>query len=589
MQDLSLRVGGQAGEGIATVGETFCRLFTRNGYHAYGHTAYQSVIRAGHVWFHARGSPDRIWSQGDTIDVLYALDQLTVSVHAQYIRDGGVLIYDPEKFTIDASSLPKHATLMAVPTLAIARKYSTEPLLQGSVAMGVCTYLMGMPFDTLKGLLEENFGGKKKEILESNLKAADDGFKFAQQNSKPLSRAFKPAQGPAKLLITGNQAVALGAAVAGCKLLVQYPMTPATALMHWMAPHATTMKVMVKQAEDEIAAINMAIGASAGGVRAMTASSGGGFALMVEAMGLAGMAEVPVVVVIAQRSGPSTGLPTKTEQGDLDMILGAGQGEYPRAVLSPGNVVEAFHQAIEAFELAEKWQTPAVIALDFTSAEDFQSADIGDFPLDYEPASLFTVPEIPDGTPSPNFKRYAYTPSGVSPRSIPGQKGLEFVMASDEHDERGLLISDVLSGLPKSVEIRKAMLEKRMRKLSGIIASTKPPKLEGPKDADVTIVAWGSTASPVRDALTVLNSEGVKTNFLFLANAYPLHTKEIHEILTHAKKVLLVEANFSGKIGKLIRMETGFEINHKLLKYDGEPFYPHEIVRKVKELAKGGN
>jgi 2-oxoglutarate ferredoxin oxidoreductase subunit alpha len=545
------------------------------------------VIRAGHVWFHARGSPDRIWSQGDSIDVLYALDQQTVSIHAQFIRDGGVLIYDPEKFTIDASSLPKHATLLAVPTLALARKYASEPLLQGSVAMGVCTFLMGMPFETLKVLLEENFGGKKKEILESNLKAADEGYKFAQQNSKPLARAFKPNYGPAKLLITGNQAVALGAAVAGCKILVQYPMTPATALMHWMAPHATTMKVMVKQAEDEIAAINMAIGASAGGIRAMTASSGGGVALMVEAMGLAGMAEVPLVVVLAQRSGPSTGLPTKTEQGDLNMLLGAGQGEFPRAILGPGNVIEAFHQAIEAFELAEKWQTLAVIAIDFTNAEDFQSVDIADFPLDYEPASLFTVPEPKDGAPS-NFKRYAYTASGVSPRSIPGQKGLEFVMASDEHDERGYLISDVLSGLPKSVEIRKAMMEKRMRKLAGIVASTAPPKLEGPKDADVTIVAWGSTASPVRDALTELNAEGVKTNFLFLAHAYPLHTKEITEVLTHAKKVLLVECNFSGQIGRLIRTETGIDIRNKLLKYDGEPFYPHEIVRKVKELARGG-
>jgi 2-oxoglutarate ferredoxin oxidoreductase subunit alpha len=546
------------------------------------------VIKAGHVWFHARGSPDRIWSQGDSIDILYALDQQTVSIHAQYLREGGVLIYDPEKFTIDASSMPKHATVLAVPTLAMARKYASEPLLQGSVAMGVSTYLMGMPFDTLKTLLEENFGGKKKEILDSNLKSAEDGYKYAQEKSKPVPRAFKPNHGPAKMLITGNQAVALGAATAGCKLLVQYPMTPATALMHWMAPHATTMKVMVKQAEDEIAAVNMAIGASAGGVRSMTASSGGGFALMVEAMGLAGMAEVPLVVVIAQRSGPSTGLPTKTEQGDLDMMLGAGQGEYPRVILSPGNVVEAFHQAIEAFELAEKWQTPAIIALDFTSAEDFQSGDIGDFPLDYEPASLFTVPTPPEGAPN-TFKRYAYTPSGASPRSIPGQKGLEFVMASDEHDEKGLLISDVLSGLPKSVEIRKAMMEKRMRKLSGIVSSTPPPKMEGPKDADVTIVAWGSTASPVRDAVTELNAQGVKTNFLFLAQAYPLHNKETLDALTHAKKVLLVENNFSGKIGKLIRMETGFEITNKLLKYDGEPFYPHEIVRKVKELAKGGN
>jgi 2-oxoglutarate ferredoxin oxidoreductase subunit alpha len=317
----------------------------------------------------------------------------------------------------------------------------------------------------------------------------------------------------------------------------------------------------------------------------MTASSGGGFALMVEALGMAGMAETPVVVALSMRSGPSTGLPTKTEQGDLDLILGAGQGDFPRIIVAPANPIETFHMTREAFELATKWQTPAIIAIDFQLSEDFQSADPSDFPLSYDPPSMFTVPE--GGAPG-TYKRYAYTPSGVSPMAFAGQKGMAYIAGSDEHDEKGLLISDVLSGLPSSVETRKKMMEKRMRKLTGILADTAPPKLEGPADADVTIIAWGSTGNAVRDAMNELSLLGIKVNMLHLTHAYPLHAKEISHAIRNAKKALLVEGNFTGKMGRLIRTETGLDIPHKFLKYDGEPFYPGEIVRKVMELVKMG-
>ncbi len=583
MQDFSIRVGGAAGEGIATLGEGFCRLFTRNGYHAYGHTAYQSVIRGGHVWFHARGSPDRIWSLGDGTDVLYALDRQTVDLHAHSLRGGGIVIFDPEKFTFPPETVPAGAKILPIPTLEIARKFASDPILQGSVGMGAATYFSGLPLETLDAILTENFERKGAQVLQQNLQAAHAGYEFAKGKSTPHPAALAPHHGESKMLLTGNQAIALGAAAAGCKLLSQYPMTPATSIMHWMADHSVSLGIVVKQMEDELGAINAAIGASHAGVRSMTASSGGGFSLMVEALGMAAMTETPLVVAIAQRSGPSTGLPTKTEQGDLNLMLGAGQGEFPRIILAPGGVVEAYRQTMDAFRLSEDWQVPALVASDFTLSEDFQSADRSDFATDVELPSLFAVSPPSNGS---SYKRYAITPTGVSPRAIPGQKGLAFTAGSDEHDEGGRLVSDVLVGTPAAIQVRKQMMEKRMRKLHGIVAATPPPPLEGSAHADVTIIAWGSTACPVRDALGLLASEGISANLLYVAQPYPLHAKEVAKTILTARQVLLVEANYSGELGHLIRAETGLDIPHKLLKYDGEPFTPHEIVEKVKEIAR---
>lgn len=584
MKDLSIRVGGAAGDGIATLGEGFSRLFTRNGYHAYGHTAYQSVIRGGHVWFQARGSPDRIWSLGDGTDVLYALNHQTVEVHASSLRKGGVLLYDPEKFSVAPAEVPPGISILPVPTLSLARKFASEPLLQGSVGMGVGTYLTGLPFATLAGILTDNFERKGKEILDQNLGAAEAGYKYAQEKHPQLDCALSPKRGEPKVFMTGNEAIAMGAVAGGCKLVAQYPMTPASTVMHWMVNHSASLGVVVKQMEDELAAMNAVIGASHAGVRAMTASSGGGFALMVEALGMAGMTETPVVVVVAQRSGPSTGLPTKTEQGDLDLVLGAGQGDFPRAILAPGNIVEAYRQTVEAFQLSEDWQTPAILMSDFTLSEDFQSADRADFPMNFEVPSLFTVPSPANGS---GYKRYAITPSGVSPRAIPGQKGLAYTAGSDEHDETGHLVSDVLVGTPAAIHVRKEMMEKRMRKLRGMVEATAPPHLEGPGSADVTIIAWGSTASPVRDAMTLLSDGSPSVNFLHVTHPFPLHAKEVAKTILQAKRPLLIEANFTGKLARLIRAETGLDIPNKFLKYDGEPFYPSEIVESVRAVAEG--
>jgi 2-oxoglutarate ferredoxin oxidoreductase subunit alpha len=578
MQEITVRAGGQAGDGIASVGETFSRSFSRMGLHVFGMNAYQSIIRGGLVWFQARASPDRVYSQGDSCDILYALDKQTVEVHGPNLSKGGTIVYDPEKFEVTPEMVPAGAKALAVPTLQIARKYTTQSILQNAAGMGAIAFLAGVPLATLQQVLSDSFGKKKGDVVDWNLGAAADGYNFAKEHTTPNEHAVK-VHGPPKLLINGNQAIGLGAAAAGCKILAQYPMTPATSIMHWMATHSRDLGIVVKQAEDELAAINMAIGSSFAGVRAMTASSGGGICLMVEAMGMAGMTETPVVVVDSMRAGPSTGLPTKTEQADLNLFLGAGQSEFPRAIFAPSNVVEAYHMAIEAFRVAEDWQTPVVLASDLHLSESFQTFERSEVSFDVPVPSLYKVQDN-----DPDYKRYKYTPNGVSLRSFPGQPGLQYVAGSDEHDEKGYLLSDTRAGIPVWVEERKKMMAKRMGKLAGIAGATQPPLVEGAPHPEVTFVCWGSAAGAVRDAIRILGERGIPANMVFMRTVYPVHEAALKKALSTAKRPILVELNYSGQLGHLIRAETGIHFSDKLLKYDGEPLYPREIVNKALEV-----
>ncbi len=582
MPELSVRTGGAAGDGIASLGEVLTRCFSRMGLHVFGHNAYQSVIRGGHVWFQARASTEPIHSQGDGADLLYALDKPTADVHLPNLQAGGTVLYDPEKYQIPAGEVPAGVTALAIPTLEIARKYTTQSILQNAAGLGATAFLAGIPLATLQTALADSFGRKKGEIVDWNVSAAADGYAFAEKNASRNGHALSP-HGPPKLLMTGNQAIALGAAAAGCKFLAQYPMTPASSIMHWMAAHAQSLGIVVKQAEDELAAINMAIGASYGGVRSMTATSGGGFSLMVEALGMAGMCEIPLVVVESQRAGPSTGLPTKTEQGDLNLMLGAGQGEFPRAILAPSDPAEAFQAMLDAFRLAEDWQTPILVASDLHLSENFATVDREKIHLDGEIPSLFAVE--PNGH---DYKRYQYTESGVSPRSLPGQPGLQWIAGSDEHDEKGHLISDVKAGIPVWVAERVRMMGKRMHKLDGLRAAAPHPTRDGPEKADLTFVAWGSTVAAVRDAMRLLTERGVTTNLVHSGTVYPIDPVAWKALLAPAHRTLLVEANYSGQFGRLLRAESGLDLAEKLLKYDGEPFFPLEIAARAMEMVHHG-
>jgi 2-oxoglutarate/2-oxoacid ferredoxin oxidoreductase subunit alpha len=579
MAEISVRAGGQAGDGIASIGEALARCYSRMGLNVFGLNAYQSVIRGGHVWFQARASTTPIHSQGDALDVLYALNRETVDIHLPSVSQGSTIIFDPEKFTVAPTDLPPGTQGVAVPTLELARKYTTQSILQNAAGLGATAYVAGIPLPILHQVLADSFGKKKGDIVDWNVGASADGYEYARQHASVASNALAPA-GPAKLLMTGNQAIALGAAAAGLKFLAQYPMTPASGVMHWLAAHSHDLGIVVKQAEDELAAVHMAIGASYGGVRSMTATSGGGFCLMVEALGMAGMCEIPVVVVDSQRSGPSTGLPTKTEQGDLNLMLGAGQGEFPRAILAPSNPLEAYRATIKAFQLAEDWQTPILLASDLHLSENFATVDRDEIRFDYVPAPIETV--APNGH---EYKRYLYTPNGVSPRALPGQPGLQWIAGSDEHDEKGHLLSDVKSGIPIFVAERTKMMNKRMSKLRGLAGAVDAPVLEGPANAEVTFVAWGSTISAVRDALGILAAKGVAANLVAVRGVYPVNGPAFEALLKPAKRTLLVEGNYSGQFGHLLRAETGIHLTEKLLKFDGEPFYPMEIAGRALEMT----
>jgi len=316
-------------------------------------------------------------------------------------------------------------------------------------------------------------------------------------------------------------------------------------------------------------------------VRAMTATSGGGFALMVEGLGQGGMTETPVVAVLVQRAGPSTGLPTKTEQGDLNLALGAGQGDWPRAILAPRNTDECFRLAAEAFNLAEVYQTPVILMSDLYLSEGYRTVDGFDFNVPIIRGLLAQDGGEAEG----RYLRYKITDSGVSPRALPGQKGFQFDAGSDEHDEKGELISDVLAGIPEYVELRRRMMEKRMRKLQGLLRDTKGPELWGPDNADLTVISWGSTQGPVREAIMNLEeSDGLSVNSLEYAYLFPFHGEETLDLLRGAKKTLAVEGNYTGQLTRLLTAETAYKPDAFFGKYDGEPFYPSEISAKIREV-----
>jgi 2-oxoglutarate ferredoxin oxidoreductase subunit alpha len=575
--DFSVRVGGAAGDGVSSTGEILARTLSRMGLYSYGLNSYQSAIRGGHVWFQIRGSTEKLTSQGDNLDVLIALNSETAEIHAPLVSPGGVVIHDKDKVRFSSSLMPQNAKALPMPLADISRKYDKNPIMQNTVALGATLYLLGLDFDAFISVISDTFGKKKQAVVDANTLAAKSGFEYAKTNFQQLVvKCTTPSNSHQKMLMTGNQAIALGAVMAGCKFYAAYPMTPASGILHWMAAHALSCGVVVKQAEDELAVINMAIGAAHAGARAMVGTSGGGFSLMVEALGMAGMTETPIVIVESQRAGPSTGLPTKTEQGDLNMMLGASQGDFPRIVIAPVTVEDAYYAAIEAFNLAERYQCPVILASDLLLSEHMETLD------DLSPNIVIDRGEMITSVASgEQYLRFKITESGVSPRAVPGTAGTEYVAASDEHAESGVVVSDVLSGIPIYVKERERQMEKRMRKLEGVLKEISSPKLVGQSDSDLTIVCWGSTFGVALEASEILTQQGIKTNVYPLRNLWPFKADTIASFLKSAKRLLDVECNYTGQMARLIRAETGVDIKDRFLKYDGEPIYPKEIVDHV--------
>lgn len=567
----TVRVGGAAGDGIASAGESLARACSRSGLHLFAYNSYQSVIRGGHVWFQVRASDGGpVESLGERLDLLIALNEETVAHWLPLVRPGGGLLYDRGAFKPE---LPPRVRDLGMDLAETARKFSEDTILRNTVALGAAVHLLGLRRETLEEMVEQTFRHKGAEVIAANVGAVRAGHDFARANfGTPL---FRPRLDPSKrrLLLTGNQAVGLGALAGGCRFYAAYPMTPASTLLHYLAVKGPPHGMVVKQAEDELAVVNMAIGAAFAGARALCGTSGGGFALMTEAIGMAGMAEVGVVIFESQRGGPSTGLPCKTEQGDLNQVLGASQGDYPRCVIAPGDVADAYRATAEALNIADKYQMPVIVMGDFYLSEHYRTLDGLDFPLPIERGEMAR-----DGD---GFKRYAFTPSGVSPRALPGTPGAMFVAGTDEHDEAGNLLSDVLSGLPGHIEMRVKMVEKRMRKVESLKRELPPPKLEGPPKAEATLIGWGSTLGVLREAIGLLREAGVKANLLHLRYIVPFHGEEVARILGRARTTIMVENNFSGQMERYLRAETGLPVDGRVRKWDGEPFTAEEVAARA--------
>ncbi|MEX2431690.1 MAG: 2-oxoacid:acceptor oxidoreductase subunit alpha [Dehalococcoidia bacterium] len=575
--DFAFAIGGAAGQGIATPGDILARLLVRRGLHVSTYNAFQSIVRGGHIFLTVRGSNWKTGSHGDKIDLLLCLNQDTMDRHLKLLQAGGAVLFNGDAITPGEAAAGVQLCPLPVGELTNAGR---NPLVQNTVAIGAMMYMLGLDFALLEESLTKQFERKGQAVVDENVGVARAGYDHAKANFVRFQ--FEMPTGPKPLgMWSGNEAIAMGGAAAGVKFYAAYPMSPSTGVLHWYAQNARNLGIMVRQVEDEIGVANMVIGAAHTGVRAMCATSGGGFALMTEAIGMAGMMEVPAVFIDVQRAGPSTGVPTKTEQGDLWQALGASQGDFERFIVAPRDALDAFNTVPELFNLADKYQCPAILLSDLYISEGRFSVDTDEIDMfpKIDRAGLITEPNGAAG----QYNRYKYTESGISPRAVPGIEGYVHVVATDEHDEDSMLISDEYTNPHK----RRKMVEKRARKFANVVEEIAPPVLEGPADADVTLVSWGSNHGVIQDALALLAERGVKANQLSIKWIVPFHAEEVTDLLTKARKVIVVENNYSGQFYRYMRSETGLSVDGHIRKYDGEPFMPHHIVDGVIEHLGG--
>ena len=576
-QTFAIGIGGAAGQGVATPGDILALLFSRRGLHLNAYNAYQSIIRGGHTFLTIRAGVDEVTNLGDGIDLLIPLNQDTMERHLRLLTDGGACIYNSD--TIKSGTAAEGVQLCPLPVSTLA-DITRNKVAQNTLALGAALSMMGVGFNVLEGVFQAQFGRKGEAVVNENVSIARAGYEYATANFKPFAKPL-PMTDKRYAVLSGNTALAMGGAAAGCKFYCAYPMSPSTGVLHWMAAHGRKAGILVRQVEDEIGVINMAIGAAHGGVRSMCATSGGGFALMTEGLGLSAMAEIPVVAINCMRAGPSTGVPTKTEQGDLWQALGAAFGDFPRVIAAPLDIGDCFTLMPEIFNLTDRFQCPGIVLCDLLLSEGRLSVDpkLLDFNPHIDRGEMITS----NGEVHDEYLRYKITESGVSPRAIPGIPGFTHVVSSDEHEENGVLISDEYTNHAK----RRVMMEKRMRKVAGIEAAVAPPVLDGPADADVTLIGWGSTDGTIKEARAMLAEQGITTNQLQIRWIVPLHGDAILKILHGAKRTIMVENNFSGQFARYLRSETSFVADGHIRKYDGEPFMPHHIVEAVRDQLAG--
>lgn len=564
--DYSIKIGGAAGQGIQTIGFTLSKIFSRYGYNTFSFQDYESRVRGGHNFHQIRFGDSEVLCPRSPVDILVALDKESVPRHSAELSDIGFAIYD----AAGLKQSHKGDQYIDVPFSRIAVEKGGNKIMANTAASGAVLGMMGMPVELLDNVLQDTI--KRKDTVEANIQVGRAGYEYGRDHCPKC--AFRPAaNGEKKLTIEGNESIAFAAIASGCKFYSAYPMTPSTGILVFMANHGDKHDVAVYQAEDEIAAVNMAIGASYAGVRSMTGTSGGGFALMVEGVSLAGMTETPLVIVLGQRPGPATGLPTRTEQADLLFGLFAGHGEFPRIVFAPGNPQQVFKLVNKAFDMTEKYQVPAIIMSDQLLADSSWSLDGIDLAQFKYNDYRVRGEEFKD---LKEYERHALTPSGISPMAVPGDGRLLVVTDSDEHDQSGHITEDA--------EMRRLMVEKRYtNKLPQILNEIEPPMLYGEQQPEIVLVGWGSNYGVLKECVDGL-SEGNSIAMMHFSEIAPFPTAgrdKFMGVLERARMTICVENNASGRFASLVRMETGYKFERSIHKYTGRPFTLEELLEDI--------
>ncbi len=566
---MNICIGGEAGQGLVTIGQVLAKALVRKGYHLHVTQVYESRIRGGHNTFVLRVGSVPVAAPTEEIDLLIALDKASLPVHREDLASKALILSDDSlSITPDSkdfkSSKARHLSIPLADMGKGAR--------QNTVMLGGVSALLGLDKEDITHSLMEYLANQTPAVRKENELVLEKAYNWlAEQKSEfpPLSKPTLPKN--SNMMLHGNEAIAMGAIAAGLKFCSFYPMSPATTVSLTVADFAKRMGIVVEQVEDEIAAINMALGASYAGARAMTASSGGGFALMCEGVSLAGITETPIVIVVAMRPGPATGLPTRTEQGDLDLVMYAGHGEFPRAVFAPATLQECFDLTRQAFVMAEKYQGPVFVLTDQYLTDSYRQTP--PFALDTPPLPVGLL-ESQGNPDAPGYERYAMSKDGISPRRIPGLGKSLVVLDSDEHTPDGHITEDL--------SVRVAMQDKRMTKLQGLTREAVSPTFTGPDEVtDILLVCWGSTKGAVEEAAEIMRAKGDKVSVCHFSQVYPLQPESFIPRFNAAKKVVMVESNFRGQMAGLIQRETGFSVQRMVLRYDGLPMTPRYIINHL--------
>jgi 2-oxoglutarate ferredoxin oxidoreductase subunit alpha len=570
------KIGGEAGFGIMTTGLLMAKIATRSGYHIFDYTEYPSLVRGGHNTYEVVISEEEVHASKKEIDMLVCLNKETYDLHRHRCTPETIMIYDEDMF------VPEHCKgfCLTLPIKKMLLEHKASSVMANTIVLGASLAFLGGKMEIFKNLMEEIFGRKGQDIVDANVAMATLGFEYVEKNYAQHTKRILCCQDDKspRMVIAGNEAFGMASVLADCRMFVAYPMTPASSVLTYLASVAEKTGIVVRHAEDEISVIHTALGASFAGVRSSVATSGGGFALMVESIAYAGIAEIPIVIFLAQRPGPATGMPTWTEQGDLLFAVHAGHGDFPKIVLAPGDPLEMMALTLKAYDLADMYQLPVIVLSDKFLSESHTDVMLAD----WEKVIKTYVPNrgkiVDTWDSAEKYLRYKITDDGISPLLIPGGPGQYYQANSYEHKEDSHTTEDMKERVQQA--------DKRAKKIETYLKKDfTPPVVFGDiHQADVVLVSWGGNKGAIMEAQKVLDAEGIKTAYIHFTHLFPLQREPLEHLYLKGKKYVLIENNQSGQFGKLLREQTGFDIQEKLLKYDGQPIFVDDVITYIKKM-----